>query len=594
MSHRVNVLIILLLSVVLMALGAYLHDAELGALCPSWPLCPGRFADQIIIYIHRALALILVLSCLACATHMRKDSSLKGSKNLTWMNWIVGLILLQALLGALTALFNLPAIISFVHLIISIVTLAFTVVLHHGLGPRAISPGQELPVLIKDSLLICLILFFIQSLLGGLVRHTGAGAACGLGVGHLLVCTDTLTSISSWWPERAASQLQMLHRLSGIFLFLFALPSLAYSFLKFSSLEGSTAAKARNCSLLAILLLFVQVYSGFYNIASSLAIHATVFHLVIAAALLSFVLKARLYHVAMETEFSGKAQISFFTDILELFKPRLAGLVMVTMLIGALLAPGKIYFLDVMISFALIFMVVASATTLNCWMERDIDGLMERTKDRALPSGRMQPKTALIIGLVMAVISLPAIYFIVNPLTALLGLIAHLMYLLAYTPLKQHSAAALFVGAVPGALPPVMGWTTLTGSMDATAWCLFAILFVWQLPHFLAISVYYRGDYESAGIKVFARKTNFSSVRRDILLYTLVLMACALAPAWWAGFSKTYETSATIVSLAFLAVAVYGFFIEKTEDSTRRWARQYFLGSIIYLPLLLAAMVFFQ
>jgi len=239
-------------------------------------------------------------------------------------------------------------------------------------------------------------------------------------------------------------------------------------------------------------------------------------------------------------------------------------------------------------------MVVASATTLNCWMEKDIDALMERTKQRALPSGRMKPKTALWIGLVLGLISLPALYFIVNPLTAFLGLLAHLMYLLAYTPLKRYSAAALFVGAVPGALPPVMGWTTLTGSMDVIAWCLFAILFVWQLPHFLAISVYYRGDYESAGIKIFARKSNFKSVRRDIFLYTGVLMACALAPVWWGDFGKHYEVSATILSLLFLAWSIYGFFIENTEDAMRQWARRYFFGSIIYLPLLLTAMVFFQ
>lgn len=590
MSHRASALIILFLTITLMALGAYLHDAELASTCPSWPLCPGKFADQGIIYFHRFIALILI-SLSGYLSFSLRDSKNKSGN---WANWVFGLVILQALLGALTAVLNVPAIISFVHLLLSLVTLAFIVVLHDSLGTKADSPNQRLPSFIKDALLVILILFFIQSLLGGLVRHTGAASACGLGVGHLLTCTDAVTLQISWWPMRASSQLQMLHRLSGIFLFMFSLPTLGFSFFKYSSLDGATAVKARNCALLAILLLFVQVYSGFYNIASSLAIHATVFHLTIAAALMAFILKTRLYHVAMETVQEGKAQVSPLTDILELFKPRLAGLVMVTMLIGALLAPGKIYFLDVFLSFFLIFMVVASATTLNCWMERDVDGLMERTKERALPSGRMKPKTALWIGLGLGLFSLPALYFLVNPLTAFLGLLAHLMYLLAYTPLKRHSATALFVGAVPGALPPVMGWTTLTGSMDTTAWCLFAILFIWQLPHFLAISIYYRGDYEAAGIKIFARKTNFTAVRRDIFLYTGVLMACALAPAWWAGFGANYKISATVLSLAFLGWAIYGFFIKTTEDSMRRWARSYFLGSIIYLPLLLAAMVFFQ
>ncbi len=590
MSYRINAFFILILTILLMSLGAYLHDAELATSCPTWPLCPGRFADQILIYFHRFVALCLIVLSFVLSWRLKK---VKHEK-LKWSYWVSGLIFLQAILGALTAVFNLPAIISFVHLLLSLVTVAYIVVLHDSLAEKAESPKNELPHLLKDFLLVLLILFFVQSLLGGLVRHTGAASACGIGIKNLIYCTDQITQSVSLWPMRAASQLQMLHRISGIFLFLLALPTLIVAFFQYSSFEGVTAKKARNTALLSLILIFVQVYSGFYNIASSLAVHATVFHLIIASGLMAFILKTRLYHQEMELSFDGKEKITLFSDILELFKPRLAGLVMVTMLIGALLAPGKIYFLDIFVSFALIFMVVASATTLNCWMEKDIDALMERTKQRALPSGRMQPKTALWIGLGLGLISLPALYFIVNPLTAFLGLLAHLMYLLAYTPMKRYSAAALFVGAVPGALPPVMGWTTLTGSMDVIAWCLFAILFVWQLPHFLAISVYYRGDYESAGIKIFARKTNFSSVRRDIFLYTAVLMACALAPVWWGNFGRHYQTSASVLSLSFLAWAIYGFFIEKTEDAMRQWARRYFFGSIIYLPLLLAAMVFFQ
>lgn len=590
MPKRIIALIALFLTMTLMALGAYLHDAELAQMCPSWPLCPGRVADQGIIYFHRTIALFLIIASGYLSFNLGKARSAHAK----WAHWVFCLVLIQATLGALTAVFQMPAVISFVHLVLSLVTLALIVVLHHSLDESKVDFEGELPLWLKDGLLAILIFFFAQSVLGSLVRHTGAGSSCGLGVGHLLPCTDVMTNTISWWPNNSPAQLQMLHRLGGMTLFIFSLPILAIAFLRYANLGGLIAIKARNTALLAIALLFIQVYSGFYNIASSLAVHATVFHLVIASAMIAFVLKCRLYHLEMERARFGKIQISLFGDVLELFKPRLAGLVMVTMLIGALLVPGKLQFLEIAISTILIFMVVASATTLNCWMERDVDAKMERTRDRALPSGRMQPNVALWIGLILGAVSLPALYFIVNPLTAFLGLLAHVMYLLAYTPLKRHSATALFVGAVPGALPPVMGWTTLTGSMDATAWCLFAILFVWQLPHFLAISVYYRGDYEAAGIKIFARKTNFNSIRRDIFLYTAVLLACALAPSWWAGFGKNYEASATFLSLLFLALAIAGFFIQKSEDSMRYWARSYFFGSIIYLPLLLAAMVFFK
>ena len=587
MSNRLLAFIALILTLVLMALGAYLHDAELGVTCPSWPFCPGRVADNGIIYFHRFIALCLISVSGFLSFKLTRENSMVAK----WANWSFGLILLQAILGALTAVFMLPAVISFVHLVLSLVTLSTLVVLHDGLREFKFSAATvSVPSWLKDALLIVLILFFAQSLMGSLVRHTGAGASCGLGVGHLLPCTEALTGNVSWWPTHSSAQLQMLHRLLGLCLFLVALPVFVIGFFRYSTLDNHLGILARNSSFIALIFLFVQVYSGFYNIASSLAVHATVFHLIVAACLMIFTLKTRLYHQAMVPA----SDMTFLSDILELFKPRLAGLVMITMLIGALLVPGKIYFLDVFISTFLIFMVVASATTLNCWMERDVDAMMERTKNRALPAGRMKPATALIIGIVLGVISLPALYFIVNPLTALLGLIAHLMYLLAYTPLKKHSAAALFVGAVPGALPPVMGWTTLTGSMDATAWCLFAILFIWQLPHFLAISIYYRGDYESAGLKIYAQKSNFQALCRDIFLYTVVLMGCALAPHWWAGFGANYKIAAMILSLAFLALSIVGFTKKHSEEAQRQWARMYFFGSIIYLPLLLAAMLFFN
>lgn len=590
MPNRLLTLLANVLTLVLMALGAYLHDAELASSCPTWPLCPGQFSDSGIIYFHRFIALVLFIlsGYLAFTLNRIKHMAAK------WANWFFGFVLLQAILGGLTAVLDLPAVISIVHLLLSLVTLAFIATLHHALNTIPERRADIVATWPKDGLLVILILFFFQSILGGLVRHSGAGSACGLGVGHLLPCTDANSGLISWWPLHSMAQLQMLHRLSGIALFALALPLLIAMLMRFVRYTYPLAQKARNTVALSIILLFIQIYSGFYNIASSLAVHATVFHLIIAALLMSTLLKTRLYQLDLERAFYNRIQPSLFSDVLELFKPRLAGLVMITMLIGALLVPGPMNFLEIFFSAFLIFMVVASATTLNCWMERDVDRLMERTRDRALAAGRMKPKTALIIGLMLGVVSLPVLYFLVNPLTAWLGLAAHLLYLLAYTPMKRFSAASLFVGAIPGALPPVMGWTTITGTMDATAWCLFAILFVWQLPHFLAISVYYRGDYEAAGLKVFARENNFTAIRRDIFVYTSILMGCALSPVWWAGFSFNYEASATILSALFMLIAIMGFFINREERSVRQWARGYFLASIIYLPLLLASMVFFQ
>ena len=591
MSKRVCALISLFITVVLMALGAYLHDTKRAIACPSWPLCPGKFTDQGLIYFHRMLALSLITISGYLSFTLGKQRDVESK----WAHWFFLLVIVQALLGALTAVMQLPAVISFIHLLLSLVTLALIVVLHDSLdsNPTEVK-GIPLPWL-KDGLLGILILFFFQSLLGSLVRHTGAGAECGVGIDYLLVCKDKIAGGLSWWPLGWAAQLNVLHRASGILLFCLGLPVLVLGFFNFNSMSGVLAYKARNGALVAIVFLFIQVYSGFYNIASELAVHAKVVHLVFAAILLIFVLKTRLYQLKLERASFGAVQISRLGDMIELFKPRLAGLVMLTMLIGSLLTPGRIYFLDIFIASFFVFMVVASATTLNCWMEREIDAKMERTKHRALPAGRMGEKTALAIGLFLALVALPTLYFLVNPLTALLALTAHLCYLLAYTPLKKYSALALYVGAIPGALPPMMGWTAITGSMDVIAWLLFAILFVWQLPHFLAISIYYRGDYEAAGLKIFAEKNNFKKIMGHIFFYTAILALCAMGPRWWADFSRQYEICAIVLSLLFLSIAGSGFWVNsESNDSMCRWARLYFFASIIYLPLLLVALVFFK
>src|SRR5690606_8434886 len=196
--------------------------------------------------------------------------------------------------------FLMPAVISFVHLVLSLVTLSILVVLHDGLKENAtVTVATQIPSWLKDALLFVLILFFTQSVLGSLVRHTGAGASCGLGVGHLFPCTDQVTGNIVWWPTLSSAQLQMLHRLLGIILALTALPVFVIGFFRYSMLDSRLGIMARNSIFLALIFLFVQVYSGFYNIASSLAVHATVFHLIVAAALMIFTLKTRLYHQAM-------------------------------------------------------------------------------------------------------------------------------------------------------------------------------------------------------------------------------------------------------------------------------------------------------
>jgi protoheme IX farnesyltransferase len=260
-----------------------------------------------------------------------------------------------------------------------------------------------------------------------------------------------------------------------------------------------------------------------------------------------------------------------------------------------LVAPGHIYFFKALLAFMLVGLVVAGAAALNCYIERDIDAKMQRTKDRPLPAKRMKPQTALIFGSVLLAISLPSLFVLINVPTGLLALIAAVIYLYAYTPLKKKSELAVYVGAIPGAIPPLLGWTTVTGQIDAMALSLFAILFIWQLPHFLAISIYHAEDYGAADLKVYPNQQGLPLTIYAIFFLTIALFGAALMPSYLASVSVIYTRAAIVLSSAFLLIAAKGPMLARTNLSGQKlWAKNYFYGSIFYLPLLLAALIFFK
>ncbi len=193
------------------------------------------------------------------------------------------------------------------------------------------------------------------------------------------------------------------------------------------------------------------------------------------------------------------ATLSVVRDVAALAKPRLTTLVICTAAGGMWLAPGH---RDAVAAVALLVgtsLVVAAANALNNFLERDSDGQMRRTRDRPLPAGRIEPWVAVAVGLGLPSIALPALALLTNGLTATLAALALFSYVVVYTPMKQRSSLALFAGAVPGAIPPLMGWTAATGRLDDGGLALFALLFCWQLPHFLAISLYLKEDYARVG-----------------------------------------------------------------------------------------------
>jgi len=232
-------------------------------------------------------------------------------------------------------------------------------------------------------------------------------------------------------------------------------------------------------------------------------------------------------------------------------------------------------------------LVVGSANALNMYTERDLDRLMRRTSERPLPAGRLAPWTALALGLTIGVLGTGMLWWGANPLTAVLGAGALLGYVLVYTPLKRKTTHALLIGAVPGAMPPLMGWTAATGTIDLPGLALFGILLLWQMPHFIAIAIYRKHDYAAAGFKVVSVVRGDDNARWQTVAYAtgLIPMSVALTPLGSVGW--VYCVGALAVSVWFLARCLRGY----RTQAAAPWARQVFLASLVYLPALSVALI---
>ncbi len=277
--------------------------------------------------------------------------------------------------------------------------------------------------------------------------------------------------------------------------------------------------------------------------------------------------------------------LQFARDLVLLSKPRLSSLVVLTSAGGLALAPVHVGAARAVVTVLGIAAVVGAANALNCYLERDVDARMRRTRDRPLPAGRIEPFTAVALGLMVPAFALPMLALVANPLTALLAFIALVVYVGIYTPLKQRSTLALFVGAVPGAIPPLMGWTAATGRVDAGGLALFALLFAWQIPHFLAISLYLREDYARGGLKVFSIVHGERATRAWMAASAVALVPVSLLLVPLGVVGAGYGISAVVLGVALVVLAGTG--IGKEGGA---WARTFFLGTLLYLTALFVAL----
>ncbi|MEZ4266048.1 MAG: heme o synthase [Myxococcota bacterium] len=283
----------------------------------------------------------------------------------------------------------------------------------------------------------------------------------------------------------------------------------------------------------------------------------------------------------------ARTTLATIRDYAELTKPSITRMCLLMTAAGLGLAPGDASLTVIIGALAGTALAVGSANALNMWWERKSDRLMVRTRTRPLAEERISPVAALVFSLCVGVAGLALLAITTNALTTLLGFIALASYVLIYTPLKYRTPLALVIGAVPGAMPPLMGWTAVTNSLDAPGLVLFGILLLWQMPHFLAISLFRKHDYARAGIRIVPVVRGDEVARRQAVAWAtgLVPVSLLLTPLGVTG--TLYLVIALMSGLAFLGFAITGL----RQTTGPSWAYRFFIASLIYLPLLTAGFV---
>jgi len=479
-------------------------------------------------------------------------------------------VVVQALLGGITVKLRLPTPVSTAHTgtsLLFFLTLLYVAVRSR---PAPVEARAVPPPSVARLALVAAVAIFFQMVLGGLVRHSGAA----------LACTDVPLCRGSLWPDAHPTVLiQALHRLTGV-----AVALLVFASSIMTLRHAGPRRDLRALAVVAPVLVCVQIALGVLAVTSFLALATVEAHLGVATALLATQVLVALR--ADPLTVPGRVSATWFKSMVSLGKPRITGMVVITFLGGLWLAPGDIAHWRTIMTLIGTALLVAASNTLNMYLERDADALMERTRDRPLPRAVVSPEAALAFGTGLTCVGIALVFLGSNLLTGLLGLLAVGGYVAIYTPLKRTSAAALFVGAVPGALPPLMGWTAVTGHLDAPGLALFAVLFLWQIPHFLAIATYRGADYARAGFKVLPLAVSVRATRATIVAFSIVLVAVTivLEPLHVAG--PRYALCATLLGAVFIGWAAAGF----RRAAENRWARSLFVYSIVYLTLLFVAL----
>jgi heme o synthase len=581
----------------LIALGGTVLATGSGLSCPDWPLCYGQayysgayrvLLEQFHRFTAGAVSILIVLLAIGVITWARKDRAL-----LMLVIAAPLLLAVQIVLGGLTVLWKLPPQIIMAHLGTALAIFAVVITIAVLSGKPAQS--KELPAKTRRFAQLAIsnaLLVYILMLLGSYVTGSSAALACP----GWPFCTP-----ASWAVSNHLASINILHRVFAAFVGLVTLWTVIAALRRWRVARGQAIV-----GLVGGLLFIWQAIVGGLIVLLKEPAFVAGLHLALATAVwgtlvLLAALAARQLRAApepqeiekMEREEAGaKKEVGVvrqtIANYVDLMKPHvtvlLLGVTLAAMAIADQGLPPLALVIPTLLGGA---MAAGSANCINCFIDRDIDQVMGRTRRRSLPSGRVEPRQALIFGIVLGIASFVLLFAFVNLLSALLAFSAILFYVFVYTLwLKRSTVQNIVIGGAAGAVPVLVGWAAVTNSLSLPPVMFFAIIFFWTPPHFWALSLLIQKDYEKAGIPMLPVVKGEAETRRQILLYSLFLLALTLALFVMGIMGYFYLAGALLLGggLVYLAVRLW-------RDQSKKWARTLFWYSNMYLAAIFAIMV---
>jgi protoheme IX farnesyltransferase len=587
----------------LIALGGTVLASDSGLSCPDWPLCFGQayysgtfhvFLEQFHRFTAATVSVLIVLLAVGIIAWARKDRALLALAIATPI-----LLAIQIVLGGLTVLWKLPPQIITAHLATALALFALVVTIAVLSGKPArrgdglSSPEQPAKTRKFAQLAISnALLVYILMLLGSYVTGSGAALACP----GWPFCAP-----ASWAVSNHLASINILHRVYAVFVGLVTLWTVISALRRWRVARGQAIVGLVGGVLFAwqaiagglIVLLNEPAFVAGLHLALATAVWGT---LVLLAALATNQLRAAPQQQEIEkmeqAEEEAKKEIGMvqqtIANYVDLMKPHvtvlLLGVTAAAMAIANQGLPPLALVIPTLLGGA---MAAGSANCINCYIDRDIDQIMGRTQRRSLPSGRVEPRQALVFGIILGVGSFIIFIAFVNLLSAVLACSAILFYVFVYTMwLKRSTVQNIVIGGAAGAVPVLVGWAAITNNLSLPAIWLFAIIFFWTPPHFWALSLLIQKDYEKAGIPMLPVVKGEAETRRQILLFSLIVLVLTLVLFAMGAMGYFYLTGAVILGsgLVYLAIRLW-------RDQSKKWARTLFWYSNMYLAAIFAIMV---